>query len=352
MSRRTEQTHPLPAGRFSRPPIERMLRLHERIKAASFPNCRKLAVEFEVSPKTIQRDVDFMRDRLGLPIEYDQLRFGFYYTEPVAHFPSIEVSEGEIIAMFVARKALEQYRGTSFDAPLRSAFQKITEGLRDKVDFQWSGAESAISFHGIGASAADIDLFEGVSKAVLKSREIEFGYKKAKSSSYEARRVQPYHLGCFSDQWYLFGFDLDRGQMRTFALPRMRALRSTAVRFKRPPDFSIARHLGESFGVFSGSGHYHVRIRFDVLAGQLVSERRWHGSQKIKRLPAGEVEMSMELNSLQQVENWILGWGKRAEALGPPELVERIRATLSKLAGVYGLDAHHQQGGPAADSGA
>ena len=187
----------LAAARFSRPPIERMLRLHERIKAGSFPNCRKLAGEFEVSPKTIQRDVDFMRDRLGLPIEYDQLRFGFYYTEPVAHFPTIEVSEGEIIAMFVARKALEQYRGTSFDGPLRSAFQKITEGLRDKVDFQWAGVESAISFHGIGASAADIDLFEGVSKAVLQLRELEFEYKKAKSSTYEARRVQPYHLGAF-----------------------------------------------------------------------------------------------------------------------------------------------------------
>ncbi len=30
-----------------------------------------------------------MRDQLGLPIEYDQLRFGFMYTEPVTHFPSI-----------------------------------------------------------------------------------------------------------------------------------------------------------------------------------------------------------------------------------------------------------------------
>ena len=45
----------------------------------------------EVSTKTIQRDNDFMRDRLGLPIEYDQLHFGFVYTEPVTHFPNVEV---------------------------------------------------------------------------------------------------------------------------------------------------------------------------------------------------------------------------------------------------------------------
>jgi len=143
-------------GRFSRPPLERMMRLHDKIKAGAFPNCQKLARELEVSAKTIQRDIDFMRDRLGLPIEYDQLQFGFCYTEPVANFPNIEVSQGEIMALFVARKALEQYRGTSFERSLRTAFQKISDGLRDKVDFQWGDVDAAISFRGLGTTAADI----------------------------------------------------------------------------------------------------------------------------------------------------------------------------------------------------
>ena len=80
------------AQQFSRPPLARMMRLHQKLIAGDFPNCSKLSKELEVSAKTIQRDIDFMRDRLGLPIEYDQLHFGFVYTEPVTHFPSIEVS--------------------------------------------------------------------------------------------------------------------------------------------------------------------------------------------------------------------------------------------------------------------
>jgi proteasome accessory factor B len=312
-----------------------MLRLHERLKAVTYPNCRKLAYELEVSAKTIQRDIDFMRDRLGLPIEYDQLQFGFYYTEPVANFPSIEVSQGEIIALFVARKALEQYRGTSFERSLRTAFQKISEGLRDRVDFQWTDVDSAISFRGLGRSVADIDLFEAVSKGVIESREIEFDYKKAKSSGHEPRRVRPYHLGSVSDQWYLFGFDLARGQIRTFVLQRMRGVKLTATRFQRPPDFSINKHLSESFGVYSGHGHYAVRVRFDALAGQIVSERQWHASQKIKPLPGGGVEMTMELGSLEEVERWLLSWGKRAFVLEPPELVDRIKATLRLLNQAY-----------------
>src|SRR6266853_1259490 len=136
---RTKQpsTSPTDEG-FSRPPLQRMMRLHAALKSHHFPNCRKIAVELEVSPKTIQRDIDFMRDRLGLPIGYDAQQFGFYYTEAVTGFPSIEVSEGEITALFVAQKALAQYKGTPFERPLHSAFRRITlttKGFRRPADF-------------------------------------------------------------------------------------------------------------------------------------------------------------------------------------------------------------------------
>lgn len=76
---------------YSRPPLVRMMRLHESLTEKRYPNCRKIAEEFEVSPKTVQRDVNFMRDMMDLPIEYDKQRFGFYYARPVAGFPSIHI---------------------------------------------------------------------------------------------------------------------------------------------------------------------------------------------------------------------------------------------------------------------
>lgn len=64
-----------------------MQRLHEVLSANRYPNCRKMAAEFEVSTKTIQRDLNFMRDRLRLPIEYDETLFGYRYTRPVDYPP-------------------------------------------------------------------------------------------------------------------------------------------------------------------------------------------------------------------------------------------------------------------------
>jgi proteasome accessory factor B len=320
---------------FSRPPLERMMRLHAALKARHFPNCQKIAAELEVSAKTIQRDIDFMRYRLGLPIDYHPQEFGFYYTEPVTGLPNVEVSEGEITALLVAQKALGQYKGTPFEQPLQSAFRKLTDGLKDRVSFSWHDLEDAISFRSAGASVADLEMFEMVSKAVLRCVELEFEYRKLKSAGYEWRRVRPYHLGCLENQWYLFAEDLERKQLRTFALPRMRKVRMTAKGFRRPADFSIAQILSGSFGVYSSGKKQRIRIEFDPFAARLVAERKWHESQRVRDTASGSIILELELGGLEEIERWILSWGKHARVLAPKELVTRIRDEANAIAKLY-----------------
>ena len=326
------------AGLYSRPPLERMMRMHQRLKAGRYPNCRKLAEELEVSSKTVQRDIDFMRYRLGLPIEYDQLHFGFYYTEPVSSFPNVEISEGELVALYIGQKALAQFKGTSFEAPLSTAFRKITDGLRDTISVTWSDLDSAISFRSTGRSTADVHLFEQLSHAVFKQIEVRFEYKKPGAVRYEQRYVQPYHLGCVENLWYLFAFDMDRGELRTFALPRIRNVRVSKTKFRRPMDFSIGRYLEQSFGVFARptKTKHTIHIAFDSFAAALVQERQWHPSQRVKQLRDGGIELSLTLGNLEEVERWILSWGTHARVLAPPELRERIANTVSTLANSYG----------------
>src|SRR4051812_44689484 len=320
---------------FSRPPLERMMRLHAALKARHFPNCQKIAAELEVSAKTIQRDIDFMRYRLGLPIEYHPQEFGFFYSEPVTAFPNIEVSEGEITALLVAQKALAQYKGTPFERPLQSAFRKLTDGLKDRLSFSWHDLEEAISFRSAGSSPADLELFEAVSKSVLRSVELEFDYRKLNSAGYEERRVRPYHLGCLENQWYLFADDLERRQLRTFALPRMRAVKLTTKGFRRPADFSIAQILSGSFGVHSGGKKQRIRIEFDSFAARLVAERKWHESQRIREMPSGSILLELELGGLEEIERWILSWGKHARVLAPKELATRIREEANAIVKLY-----------------
>lgn len=331
----SEKTTAAVAKGVTRPPLERMLCIHRRLKRGLYPNCQQLGSELEVSYKTISRDIQFMKYRLNLPIEFDRQRNGYYYTEPVRSFPTMEVTEGELLALLVAGKALVQYEGTPFERPLRSAFKKLTEGLSDSVAVSWDDLDRAISFRAIGVTVADLELFQTLSHAVLKSLELEFDYRKLRITHYERRRVEPYHLACIENQWYLFGFDLRRHQMRTFVLSRMRNVRPTGRRFPRPIGFSLAKHLRGSFGVFKGTKPQEIRIRFDSWAAQLIRERHWHPSQKIQELRNGEIELSLRLTSFAEIMRWILSWGEHARAVAPPALVAEIQRTLKAMIILY-----------------
>lgn len=312
----------------SRPPLARMIRLHELLQAGHYPNCRSLALDFEVSGKTIQRDLEFMRDQLGLPLEYSPQKFGFGYTEKVSSFPSLQVSEGELVALFVAQKALAQYQGTAFEKPLAAAFRKLSESMPDQVTVEFGSLEDFFSFRSVGAAVADLELFGQVSDACRHSVELVFEYKKLNAKGFELRCVRPYHLACVDNQWYLFAFDIKRQSVRTFVLNRMKKAQVKEKKFIRPKDFSIARLLKGSFGVYSGTANIEVKIGFDAFAAQLVKEKIWHKTQKLQENKNGTAELTMTLGSLVEVERWILSWGSHAKVLAPRELKASVKAHL------------------------
>ena len=323
------------AGGHSRPPLERMQRLHDLLSNEQPVNCQQLGKDFEVSYKTIQRDLDFMRDRLNLPIEYDATRYTFRYTEKVEAFPLLQVSEGEILALFVAQKVLAQYRGTPFEKTLGSAFQKLTGALKETVSFDLGEWGSDYSFRVTGASAADLEVFRLLARAIVQRQEISFSYQPLRSAQPETRSVHPYHLANIDNAWYLLAHDPQRGQIRTFALPRIRTPRFTKKTFERPRGFSAAKELKGGFGVFAGTGKYLVKIRFDSFASRLVRERDWHPTQKFREAKGGEIELEMTLGALEEIERWVLSWGDHAKVLAPKILIESVAKRIRLMHKLY-----------------
>ncbi len=309
---------------MTRPPLERMQRIFRVIKEGGHPSRITLAEEIEVTTKTIQRDIDFMRDRLHLPIVHNREHNGYEFTSPVEAFPMLELNNAELVAVFVAQKALGQFKGTPFETPLRSAFEKLTSGLKGKVSVPWLDVDSLISFHGFDVAHTDIGVFQVVSEAVQQGRILEFEYKKLNSLVHETRHIEPYHLACILNQWYCFGFDLKRHAFRAFVLGRMKTPSISTDEIVHPKPFSIDAHLKGSFGVFNAKGNHNVRIQFDTFAAQLVRERSWHPSQNVRETEGGGLELQLRLSSLEEVEPWILSWGKHARVIEPKTLKKRI----------------------------
>ena len=320
---------------FSRPPLERMMRFHNLIKEESFPNCTKLAQEFEVTVRTVMRDLDFMRDRLMLPIEFNTQRNGFFYTEPVEQFPQLPFSEAEIFALLVAHKAVAQYRGTPFEQPLALAFKRLTGQLDSSARYSLNNLDEALSFRPFAPEDNDLDTYEVLTRALKDRRVVKFQYRNLDADKAQTRMVHPYHLACVDNHWYLFAFDVKRQAMRTFALPRLKSPEITTERFTIPKKFNLSEHLKGSLTVFKGEDDYEVVVDFDSWGADLIRGRKWHASQEITELPKRMLRLRLRLNSIEEAERWVLSWGAHATVVRPQALANRLCAIALALQSRY-----------------
>jgi proteasome accessory factor B len=319
-----------PVGPASRPPLERMLRIHQTLQAGGYPNAAKLAREIEVSTKTIHRDLEFMRDRLNLPLEFDGSRNGYHYTGEVSNFPTMQITEGEIFALVVAEKALQQYRGTSFEKPLLSAIRKMEQALPDTISLNLADIGQTISFRTRAEPILNLEIFDVLARAVAGRRQLELQYRKPGQRA-EPRVVDPYHLANINGEWFLFAYDYARKDIRTFAPARIQSAQPTGKHFERSQKFSLEKRLRDSFGVHSGEGKYEVVIRFAPRAADYIREKKWHESQTLREFKDGAVELRMKLSSLGEVQRWVLSWGGEAKVLQPPELAEAVQRAAAAI---------------------
>jgi len=308
-----------------------MLRIHQAIQSDKYPNASTLARDLEVSTKSIHRDIEFMRDRLELPIEYDGGRFGYYYTEEVSAFPTVQITEGELFALIVAEKALQQYRGTNFEKPLLSAVKKMAQSLPDTISLNLTEVEQTISFRTRAEPILNLEIFDALAKATARRRQLELAYRKPGQPQTEQRVVDPYHLANINGEWFLFAYDHLRDDIRTFVPARIKAIRPTGKTFVRPQKFSLEKRLRDSFAVQSGQGQFDVVVRFDESVADYIREKKWHESQRLCELKNGGVELRLKLSSLEEVKRWVLSWGGNATAIAPRELVESVRRAAKRI---------------------
>ncbi len=291
---------------LKRPAIERMLLIHKALQKDDFPNCRQLANELEVSSKTISRDIDFMRDRMLMPIEYEPSEHGYCYTREVESLPTIDISEGELLALSIARKALDHYKGTPFEKPLSNALNKLSASLPDTITANLTELSDTISFKQGRMSKLDDDALKTAIKAVLEKRVLEFNYKKLGSENASKRIANPYHVTNYLGKWYLLAWDQSRKAMRTFLIGRATDLEIRKATFEVPNEFSVDDYLWTSFGIWSKSGDFDVRVKVDATLSEYISENIWHPTQSIEPLKNGGLVLRFKLGSLEEIAQWIL----------------------------------------------
>jgi predicted DNA-binding transcriptional regulator YafY len=171
-------------------------------------------------------------------------------------------------------------------------------------------------------------VFADLAKAIEIEEVVEFDYKKLNAKIFEKRTVEPWHLACVSGQWYLLGYDSRREARRIFVLGRMQNVSTIGLAFShpRPGDADIRQLFLNSFQIWQSENPRleQIVLRFSGRAAQLVRERNWHPSQRLQELADGNLEITLTLNSLEEIVPWILSWGRQCEVIRPARLRKKV----------------------------
>jgi len=319
----------------TKPPIRRLHWALRRLCSDKPLKAKDLAAEFEVTVRTAYRDLDFMRDQWGVPLEFDRAKGTYRLTEPLAELPHITLSQGELVALYFAEKVLAQYRNTPFEDDLTSAFQKIQELLPEQVRVSPSTLDDFLSFDPGPLHTPDAEAFRDVLAAQRARQKLLIRYRSLSSDRTGQRRIHPYHLFNHHGDWYVLAWDEQHDEIRIFALHRIRRVTQTAEPFEISPRFSFKKFMKDAFAIQKGGKPVDVSIRFAARQARWIRERKWHSTARVQEEMGGSLVLNLKVAETCEIKRWVMQFGREAEVLTPASLRRAVKEDLQAAAKLY-----------------
>lgn len=298
------------------------------------------ARELDCAVRTVWRDLGVLQ-KAGFPLYTDRAADGYRsvwrVTDEFKQRLPLKLTLGELAALLMSRDLLTPLGVSVLGPEVASAFDKIQnvlsrdalkvlDQIRDRLGVRPAGAK-------LQAPAAEH--LPKIHAALAERRTLRTRYYSASRDSEDDRAIDPYHLTLFNSGLYLVGHCHLRDALRIFAVERMRSVELTRARFEVPADFDAERYLKGVWGILRGD-LVTVRVVFARTVARYIRERVWHPSQKLRELPDGRVEITLEVADTLEVRRWILGYGVQAEVVAPEGLREALRVEAEALTSLLG----------------
>lgn len=296
----------------------------------------ELAEELGCVRRTVYRDLDALM-YAGFPVTSEKRDGKAYYRFlDTFQMGQVPFTPDELLALAFSEDLLKTLEGTVFHDSIQAALAKIRAGLGPELSAYL--ARLADGFRVLPGPhkhyAAFRDTIRVLNEAVLGNRTVEMTYRTGRTGEESTRRIDPYKVWYHGGGLYVIGHDHRSGEIRTFAVDRIRAIEATDDRFEVAADFDFDAYTASSFGVVAEPA-VPVRIRFTRKWASYVGEREWHASQKVEPLPDGGLELSMEVGAGQELANWVLSFGGGATVLAPDALRDEVKAALGAALANY-----------------
>lgn len=292
---------------------DRLLAIVLELQAHGSRRAEDLAATFEVSKRTIYRDVQALCEA-GVPVVAEA---GRGYSLPAGYFlPPLRFSADEALMLLLGADVM----AASFDAEYRAAAadaaRKIAGALPDERRAAVRALRESLQF----VEMADLsphaaEALRALRRAVVARQRVRFVYTARygadPSGTPVGREADPYGLARVAGAWYLVAFCHLRGDIRNFRLDRIAAVELLPRPFERPEGFELALPSDERT--------LETRVLVSHEAAIWVREQPSFYVTSMENRPEGLL-LTLRVRRFDEVLPWLLGWGRQMRVLEPPEL--------------------------------
>jgi predicted DNA-binding transcriptional regulator YafY len=304
-----------------------ILRILQCLNGRSKWTPKSLAEEFEISIATVHRYLKVL-EAAGISYFYDR-DYNGYQVARDHRLPALNFTPDELLSQGVAA-SVSREQGLALGRETREAVDKISATQRDERSKILDDAQRLIQV--LDLKLADhskhTEMIRSAQWALIEGKQLVGTYESPYKGKARKLRLHPYRIVLVRQAWYLIARPHDGTAPRTYRLARFSTLRRTDDGSVVPSEFDLKKYFGNAWGVYRGDKSYNVRLRFSKEAAPLVTETQWHPTQKVKKHPSGEVTLTFQVDGLDEILWWVLGWTGRVAVLEPTELREMVTEQL------------------------
>lgn len=322
--------------------LSQINKIHQEIALENYPSRKRLAEIINaknLSVRNVQRILNFLRNELNAPLEYNRQKKGFYYKNIGWNIPLQNLKEKELLAIFIAENALKLTGHLPEAKNLKNALAKLATYLPEKISMDLATLSENVSFQNQPFEASEPEVLQILANSATNFETVEFDYYVQYKQRLEHRRADVYLLHNVAGDWYAISLDKDKNQIRDFHVGRISNLKITNQFFEvNKKIWNKEDYLKKGFQMTRGGKLTEVIIWFDPYQSQWIRSRKnFHPDEKREELPDGSLRLSFEIgeNGLEAVARFCLQYAGNCIAEKPKELREIINEKLKK-----GLDLH------------
>ncbi len=294
----------------------------------------------EASRATINRDLQFMRDRLRMPIVFDKDLGGYRLDDgggrpAQTELPGLWFNDAEIHALLTMQQLISGLdRGGLLGPHLKPLMARLKE-LLGSADNSAAEVQKRVRVIGVQARHLPLEHFAAVGSALLRRKRLRIGYRARYNDQASEREVSPQRLVYYRDNWYLDAWCHLRNDIRSFAVDAVERIEILESRAKDIPERELDEVLGAGYGIFSGKEVKWAKLRFTPERARWVASERWHSRQKGAFEPDGSYLLEVPFSHSQELMMDILRHGAAVEVMGPASLRKQVEAEAVAIASRY-----------------